>query len=122
PMPATLPNVAELIADYRRLLTAAELLVERDLPLRELLIEIDARVLAAYDLPPRLERDLLDYFGAAERPVAHNWLNWNLLYPTSGLTLAERLSGRFRPGEGWVGKLFKPLPTEEAELLRTYGV
>ena len=86
--------------------------------MRDLLVEIDARVLAAYDLPLRLESDLLEYFGAAERPVAHDWRNWNLLYPMPGLTLAERLSGRFRPGTGWVGKLFKPLPTKEAELLR----
>lgn len=122
PIPAALPDVAELVADYRRLLTDAELLSDRDARLRELLVEIDARVLAAYDLPPRLERELLDYFGAAERPVMHDWSNWNLLYPTPGLTLAERLSGRFRPGRNWIGKLFKPLPPKEAELLRAYGV
>jgi hypothetical protein len=122
PMPATLPDVAELVADYRRLLTGAELLGDGDTLLSELLVEIDARVLAAYDLPPRLERDLLDYFGAADRPVAHDWRNWNLLYPMSGLTLAERLSGRFRPGSNWVGKLFTPLPAKEAEMLRAYGV
>lgn len=122
PMPATLPDVAELVVDYRQLLTGAELLSDRDARLRELLVEIDARTLAAYDLPPRLERDLLNYFGAAERPVAHDWSNWNLLYPTSGLTLAERLSGRFRPGGNWVGELFKRLPPKEAELLQAYGV
>jgi hypothetical protein len=105
-----------------RLLTGADLLTDRDARLRELLDEIDARVLAAYDLPPRLERDLLDYFGSAERPVAHDGSNWNLRYPTPGLTLVERLSGRFRPGRNWVGKLFKPLPPKEAELLRSYGV
>ncbi len=122
PMPAILPDVAELFAEYQRLLTGAELLSDRDTRLRELLVEIDARVLAAYDLPPRLERDLLDYFGAAERPVAHDWSNWNLLYPSPGLTLAERLSRRFRPDGNWVGKLFQPLPSKEAELLRVYGV
>ena len=121
PLPERLPDIAELVADYRLLLTSAQLLDERDARLRDLLVEIDARVLAAYDLPPRLESDLLEYFGAAERPVAHDWRNWNLLYPMPGLTLAERLSGRFRPGTGWVGKLFKPLPTKEAELLRAYG-
>lgn len=122
PMPETLPDVAALVADYRRLLLSAELLGDRDEQLRDLLVEIDARVLAAYDLPPRLERELLDYFGAAERPVAHSWLNWNTLYPTPGLTLVERLSGRFQPRRAWVSELFKPLPSKEAELLRTYGV
>lgn len=122
PMPAKLPDVADLVAEYRRLLTDTELLSDRDARLRELLVEIDSRVLAAYDLPPRLERNLLDYFGEAERPVAHDWVNWNSLYPTPGLTLAERLSGRFRPGHNWIGELFKPLPSMEAELLRAYGV
>lgn len=122
PIPAVLPDVTGLICDYRRLLTSAELASDRDARLLELLVEIDARVLAAYDLPPRLERDLLDYFDAAERPVEHDWRNWNLLYPTPGLTLAERLSGRFRQGRNWIGKLFEPLPSEEAELLRAYGI
>ena len=121
PLPATLPDIAELVTDYRRLLTDAALPGECDARLRDLLVEIDARVLAAYDLPPRLENELLDYFGTAERPVAHGWRNWNLLYPMPGLTLAERLSRRFRPGKGWIGRLFKPLPEKEAELLRAYG-
>ena len=69
-----------------------------------------------------VRRELLDYFGSAERPVAHDWCNWNLLYPASGLTLAERLSGRFHPGKAWVRNLFKPLPIGEAELLQAYGV
>lgn len=122
PMPAMLPDVADLVVEYRRLLTDAELVSAREVRLRDLLIEIDARVLASYDLPSRIERDLLDYFGAVERPVAHEWTNWNLLLPTPGLTLAERVSGRFRPGRNWVSELFKPLPLEEAELLRAYGV
>jgi hypothetical protein len=35
---------------------------------RELLAKIDAQVLAAYDLPPRLEKQLLDTFTGYERP------------------------------------------------------
>jgi len=35
---------------------------------RELMWQIDAEVLAAYDLPPRLERELLDYFAGHQRP------------------------------------------------------
>lgn len=122
PMPVTLPDVTELVVEYGLMLRGAELISDRDARLRELLDEIDARVLAAYDLSPRLERDLLDYFGSAQRPVAHEWSNWNLRYPIAGLTLAERLSGRFRPDMNWVGDLFKPLPPQEAELLRSYGV
>ena len=37
------------------------------------LLEIDAAVLEGYDLPPRLERSLLDYFNGqgSRRPVSH---------------------------------------------------
>jgi hypothetical protein len=121
PMPESLPEVALLVEEYRRLLSVDQLLRDHDDELRDLLMAIDGRVLAAYDLPPRLERDLLDYFGAASRPLAHDWINWNLSLPSSGLTLAERMSGRFHAGDAWVGKVFKPLPNDEAQLLRTYG-
>lgn len=36
---------------------------------RGLLMEIDGEVLRAYDLPPRLERAVLDYFRGQQRPV-----------------------------------------------------
>lgn len=36
---------------------------------RRLLLEIDAEVLAAYDLPPRLEREVLRWFAGEQRPV-----------------------------------------------------
>jgi hypothetical protein len=36
---------------------------------RRILLQIDAEVLRAYKLPPRLERLLLDYFRGAKRPV-----------------------------------------------------
>lgn len=122
PMPELLPDISGLVADYRHLLLSTELVRDREERLRDLLVRIDAQVLAAYDLPPRFERALLDYFGTAERPVAHDWVDWNSLYPTPGLTLAERLSGRFHTGDDWVARVFKPLPNKEAELLRTYGV
>jgi hypothetical protein len=44
---------------------ARDLLVQR---MHRLLLEIDAGVLAAYDLAPRLERDLLRYFAGEQRP------------------------------------------------------
>ena len=35
---------------------------------QDLLLEIDALVLKAYDLPPRLERELLRFMGEGQRP------------------------------------------------------
>ncbi len=89
--------------------------------LARLLTEIDAAVLEAYDLPPRLERELLDYFRDAERPVAHPWTHWDIDNPAPGLRLAERMSGRFRPNGNWVAEVFRPLPEREAALLREFG-
>ena len=79
-------------------------------------------MLGAYDLPARLERQLLDYFRDAGRPVAHAWQHWDTRYPTPGLTLAQRMSRRFHPRGSWIREVFQPLPADEAELLRTYGV
>lgn len=38
-------------------------------PLRELLLEIDATVLAAYNLPPPVERDIVNFFRGYARPL-----------------------------------------------------
>ncbi len=35
---------------------------------REIIYQMDAEILTAYDLPPRLERELLDYFAGHQRP------------------------------------------------------
>jgi len=39
-----------------------------ELRCRDAMLRIDAEVLSAYDLPPRLERELLDYFAGHRRP------------------------------------------------------
>lgn len=39
----------------------------------EILLEIDAKVLAAYDLPPRLERKVLALLNEGERPCGHKF-------------------------------------------------
>ena len=76
-------------------------------------------MLQAYDLPARLEHELLSYFPAEGRPVAHDWQHWNHPEAITGLTLAERLSLRYEH-DASVGDIFAPLPPEEAAVLRTY--
>lgn len=44
--------------------------------LRNLLLQIDAVVLRAYNLPPRLERKLLDFFRSERRPVPFDFGNY----------------------------------------------
>ena len=116
PIPPTLPlHVEQLVTEYiRRSLESED-------QLDELLTLIDAAVLGAYDLPPRLEQQLLEYFRGTVRPVAHLWRHWDERKPAPGLTLAERVSGRFRPHGSWILDVFRPLPADEAELVRTYG-
>lgn len=53
----------------------------------ELLRQIDGEVLAAYDLPPRMERKLLDYFAGLKRPVP---IGFERYYPSD-----------FRPAIPW---------------------
>ncbi len=43
---------------------------------RSLVLEIDAEVLKAYDLPPALERELLDSFAGCERPVPFDFTGY----------------------------------------------
>ncbi|UIJ72399.1 class I SAM-dependent DNA methyltransferase [Aurantimonas sp. HBX-1] len=121
PIPALLPaKLTDLVGSYLELLRNPLILGDVDTRLAGLLSQIDAAVLEAYDLPLRLERQLLAFFEGSERPVAHPWTHWNAAYPMPGLSLAERLSGRFNAGGDWVGKIFKPLPKEQALLLRDY--
>ena len=68
-----------------------------------------------------LECQLLGYFRGTDRPVAHPWRHWDEHNPAPGLTLAERVSLRFRPHGSWIPKVFQPLPPDEAELFWTYG-
>lgn len=122
PIPPSLPKrLADLVAEYIGMLTSAFPLQAETGRVDELVTLIDAAVLEAYDLPPRLERQLLDYFRAADRPVAHTWTHWDESYPMPGLRLAERLSGRFRPKGNWIAEVFRPLPEREAALLRKFG-
>jgi hypothetical protein len=122
PIPLSLSNgLPDLVAEYAALLANLQALRDNDERLAALLTQIDAVVLEAYDLPPRLERQLLEYFRDAERPVAHAWAHWDVIDPTPGLRLAERVSGRFRPNGDWIAEVFRPLPEREAALLRELG-
>jgi hypothetical protein len=122
PIPPTLPaHLAEFVSEYVSLLSSPQLMRDDNERLNLLLIGIDAAVLEAYDLPPRLERELLNYFRDAERPVAHPWKHWDINSPARGLRLAERVSARFRPHGNWIAEVFRPLPEREAALLREFG-
>ena len=122
PIPSTLPfHVETLVAEYVLRLQKTSVADAAEEQMQDILTLIDAAVLEAYDLSASLERELLELFRGSERPVAQTWQHWDEHNPAPGLTLAERVSGRFRPHGSWILDVFQPLPADEAELLRTYG-
>lgn len=122
PIPDFIPKkIGELVEEYSSFLSDKHILSDNDDRLAKLLTEIDAAVLEAYDLPPKLERHLRDYFLGAERPVSHAWAHWDTSLPSEGLRLAERLFGHFKSQGDWPSRVFEPLPEGEVLLLREYG-
>ena len=71
------------------------LLFSDDAELKQLLLQLDAAVLKAYDLPPVLERELLDQFQGVPRPVPFEFTGY---YPpdfSAYLPLHELISEEF---------------------------
>ncbi len=82
------------------------------------LLEIDAAVLEGYDLPPRLERHILDYFNGHgdRRPVSHAFEDFFPVDFRPRLSLAEYLSEEVRRS---TAKEFKrPREAPSADILR----
>lgn len=94
-----------------------------DEALSRLLVEIDAEVLRAYDLPPRLERRLLEFFRGHEHerrvePPFSGWLPEDF---TAYMPLHEYLGPIVTQNRGaWALEAFTAAPKEEAEQLRQY--
>jgi type I restriction-modification system DNA methylase subunit len=114
--------ISDLVENYQCVL--AMLPIEksgRDLELNKLLIEIDAAVLHAYDLPPRLERMLLNYFRGYKRPVLHYFDEWFPEGYSPFIPLHEYIGTEYKKITGrWVQDVFQPLTPSEAKLLQDY--
>ena len=76
-----LVDVGDLVVEYLQCLEGALMSVASSEQAQALLMQIDAAVLGAYDLPRRLEKQLLDYFRDVDRPLAHAWQHWDDSYP-----------------------------------------
>ena len=128
PMPKrALNRVVDAVKRYRAACGAAgtEALraVDVDNVLNRLLIEIDAEVLRAYDLPPRLERRLLEFFRGHEheRRVDHPFQGWLPEDFTAYMPLHEYLGPMVEHNRGaWALEAFTPAPEDEVEMLRRY--
>lgn len=122
PLPKTFaPELASLVQAYLDELGSSEFL-KQDARLSDMLAAVDAALLRSYDLPTRLERQLLAYFHGARRPTAHGWTGWGDLVGGAGLSLSEIRSGRAsRHAGNWVAEVFQVLPSDEAEELQAWA-
>jgi hypothetical protein len=120
PIPPLLPtDIAELVAEYSARIAKPKLFDDEQL--LRLLHQIDASVLKAYDLPPRLERELLEIFRGSNRPVGHPWKHWLPERFEPFIPLHEFMSEQYQKAiQPWIQEVFKPLPPEEVEALREY--
>lgn len=122
PVPAEMPvTLGERAREYQRELSPAQRLLRPDDRLADLLDEIDALVLEAFDLPPRLVRALLASFGTAERPVVHKWKPWGVSEADPALTLTELRSERIATARrNWLQEELPPVSKREADLASAY--
>ena len=112
PVPSFSPHerkqLRELIGRYQAATHEFSLKLEPTLEL--LLKRIDACVLDAYHMPPRLERQVLDYFNGEKRRVAHPFGGY---FPSEFdvfVPLSEYLDPRF--SKSTVGELVKTFEAE----------
>ncbi len=127
PKRGALGDVVAAVNRYREALTtaAAQALrtTDTDSWLERLLIEVDAQLLKAYDLPPRLERRLFEAFRGheAERRVGHPFAGWLPENFTAYVPLHEFIGPLLRENLGpWALDAFTPAPDREVERLRLY--
>jgi len=114
-------RLPSLVMAYLQLILKDHFMLQEQSSLAEVLGLIDAAVLEAYDLPPRLEHELLEHFRGSHRPVAQDWQHW---YPEdfrAFIPLHRYLSNEYKMAtSGWALDVFKPLPESEASAIREY--
>ena len=127
PLPRKLNNKALTVAvsEYQSMLEKKQRAVmlgnNMDDRLNQLLVLIDALVLDGYDLPPRLERQLFDYFEGRQRPVLHDFQGWLPKNLKGYVPLYEWLTKDHQANQGsWVLDVFKPAPESENDALSRF--
>jgi type I restriction-modification system DNA methylase subunit len=130
PMPkrADLDAIVDAVHRYKNAITIARGFESRERDeisdvLDQHLVEIDAAVLQAYDLSPRLERRLLEFFRGheGERRTGHGFAGWLPSDFTAYIPLHEYLGPLVKENRGaWAIEAFKPAPESETAALRRY--
>jgi hypothetical protein len=121
PIPQEIPAaVDDLVHSYVAILREQADLFEYTLGERAIraLNDIDAAILEAYDLPPRLERELLEYFRCDERPTVHTWTHWFPRDFHPFVPLREYVSGEYKYATGnWLANEVELWTEREAAAL-----
>jgi type I restriction-modification system DNA methylase subunit len=124
PIPLRLPaNISGLVQEYLSVLAEHPKLFTPQFEVRanQALHKIDAAMLEAYDLSPRLERRVLDYFKGVPRPTLHEWRHWLPEGFKPYIPLHRYLSDEYKIAtSGRILETFRPLPEHEAAALRDY--
>jgi len=98
-------RIHELVNRYENVISRSRFEASDD-P-EKLLKSIDAAIVEAYRLPPRLERSLLDYFNDQDRKVAHSFHNYFPATFDVYVHLSQYLDERF--SRSTVGELLKTM-------------
>ncbi|HEX7772289.1 MAG TPA: hypothetical protein VF435_07690, partial [Pyrinomonadaceae bacterium] len=97
-------RIRALIDEYQSIFRSGfGALTEKD-PARSLM-EIDAAVLDAYHLPPKLENDLLNHFRGARRPTSHHFGDYLPPDCEAYFSLSDHLSPKLKGAT--IGELLK---------------
>ncbi len=108
-------HIEELVRSYIAVTQKLSLPTKKGEPEAErILVDIDAAVLQGYDLPPRLERKLLDYFNdfGDKRPVGFPTGNYFPQEYRPAFSLADYRSQEFREASAKEFKKNRALPSE----------
>jgi hypothetical protein len=127
PKHQNLDEITQAVRRYRDARAAAQAHGLRppgtDEHLNRLLVELDAEVLKAYQLPPRLERRLLEFFRGCEheRRVGHKFEGWIPEDFTAFIPLHDYIGPLVQRNRGpWALDVFTPAPDEEVATLKRY--
>ena len=117
PLPERFARELDLAVRAYLELTSAQ----RDREGQSLLKQIDALVLWSYNLPPRLERRLLEFFRGYQRPVPHDWSDWFSADFVPTIPLSEYMSADFRrAASDALPESLRGLSPEAAAALNSY--
>jgi hypothetical protein len=122
PLPVSLDvsTLQRLIAEYADLASReGPLFGATSQQLSDALMAIDAAVLAAYDLPPKLEKALLAYVGSSGRPCGHRFDPYPGLDQPGAIPLKQRLTLRSvhvpLSQSAWA-RILAPLPEDMGDI------